>query len=93
LIVTIGYGYGDQHINAIIGQALNTSSGRRLLAGAYNVEHDVERARIAGAIHSKEPSQIGVIAATGREFFASELDVDKFSAVFPPDKADFPEVT
>jgi hypothetical protein len=93
LIVTIGYGYGDQHINAIIGQALNTAADRRLLASAYKVDHDAERQRVAAAIHVHDAAQITIAGGTGREFITNELDVDKFSAVFPPDEAEFPEVT
>jgi hypothetical protein len=93
LMVTVGYGYGDQHINAIIGQALNTSPERRLLASAYNVGPAAECQRIAAAINAHDYSRITVVPATGREFIANELDVDKFSTVFPQDEAEFPEVS
>lgn len=53
MIITIGYGFGDEHINGIIGQALRSGRQRSLLAvgggkeESLEEEDRVQRARVA----------------------------------------------
>src|SRR5208337_3625999 len=61
LIITIGYGFADEHINGILKQSLDNNSARKLLVvsprwKAENAENDeVQRAHYTTALCIKDP--------------------------------------
>jgi hypothetical protein len=92
LIVAIGYGFGDDHINAILGQALNMSPVRpKMIATAHGDDASTQRDRIATALHLRAPEQLSVINGSGKDFMSGSFNVDTLAALFPVETADFPE--
>lgn len=90
LIITVGYGFGDEHINGIIRQALDKSSERKLLAvaplnGKTAMQRQIE---IGGILQSSENAgQIVCWDRKAKEFLTASLKIEKLAELFPP-KAD-----
>ena len=92
VIVAIGYGFGDEHINGILQQSLRESSDRRLLAvvaPGTNEASDVARISsllLAGA------DQVVVKASGAKKFLAEELTVENLAELFPAELDLIPEL-
>ena len=88
LIITIGYGFGDEHINEILGQALDASGNpneRKLLAVApFSDEHEGQaRDRIALVLGVERQEQIEIKKKKAEEFMCDSLTVDELGKLFP----------
>jgi hypothetical protein len=94
LILCIGYGFGDEHINQIIQQALNQSARRLLLAVApYKVLDDKRIEEIEKAIGIRNQGQIRVINCTAKDFMENEMNLKFLSDLFPKSEEElFPVV-
>jgi hypothetical protein len=99
LIIAIGYGFGDEHINGIIKQALNTRKDRLLLsisplrnvpAERKQREMDKKRTAIAGLLGVDE-KQVRYMDYDAKEFLEHGLCISKLSKLFPDeDESLFP---
>ena len=88
LIVAIGYGFMDEHINGILGQALRQDGNRRLLAvvapqGSENGPETIEF--IANQLGA-EPGQVHVNACGARRFLDELLSVEELAGLFPEEE-------
>lgn len=97
LIVTIGYGFGDEHINGILGQALESASKpdeRKLLAvSPFNGEEEENVAsRLANALVITRKEQIAVRKMGASEFMRSEMTIESLNNYFPEGEDIFEEV-
>jgi len=90
LVVAVGYGFGDEHINGILGQALMLSRERKLLAIApCNIEE--KRQEIASALKIQKSEQIVVWNYSAKEFFSTQFNVDRLQELFPVEENLFGE--
>jgi hypothetical protein len=100
LIITIGYGFGDEHINGILSQALNSNSRRRLLAvGPLNFSDESERnekesaraEEIGRVLGLKYECQVVFRAFGASNFMQNHLNIRSLQDLFPPEP-DFPDL-
>ena len=103
LIVCIGYGFFDEHVNSILGQALNSDPEMKLLWVAPAVgEDDEEKDKNMKAEVTKveESLRLNLVDGTkvirlnlgARDFMLGRLEVDELAAYFPEDEDLLPEV-
>lgn len=101
LIISIGYGFGDEHINGILGQALrDPAGGEKVLLSVAPLsgrETDVERARqIERALGVGSSGQSRVICwdFTSKQFMQHHLDIRHLAEeLFPVQAELFPEIS
>ena len=97
LIVVIGYGFGDEHINMIIQQALSNNEDRVLLAvgpAAHNSQPEQRRQEIGAAIDHCNLEQIKVSLNSAKEFLSTHGSKEFLREYLPDeDRALFAEVT
>ena len=88
LIVTIGYGFMDEHINGILGQALRHDGKRRLLAvvGPQAPEKLPEKTKSIANQLRAQPEQVHVNACGARSFLDEQLSVAKLAGLFPEEE-------
>jgi len=87
LIVTIGYGFGDEHINGIIGQAAKSNDGLRLVC----VGKGLNREMVKGALkisgdQADGDNRIETVEKAAREYLQEGLTIEKVSAFFPEER-------
>jgi len=87
LIVTIGYGFGDEHINGIIGQAAKSNDGLRLVC----VGKGLNREMVKGALkisgdQTEGDNRIETVEKAAREYLQEGLTIEKVSAFFPEER-------
>jgi len=97
IIVCIGYGFGDDHINKIIQQALNHNEQRLLLSvSPFSIEGDIEACRnakrdqIAASLQHKRTNQIFCCEDNAKKFMEETLTLDFLGRLFPPEDELFP---
>jgi hypothetical protein len=94
LIVAIGYGFADEHINVILGQALKSDSTKRLLAIVGPVSDlELRRKEILKRLELEEAGGVECWDLRAKEFFDSHLTIERLSSVFPVDKDPFADIT
>jgi len=87
LIIAIGYGFGDEHINGILGQALGSvsnSNERKLLAVSTFENEDEKKAqvRLANTLGVPE-EQVVITKMKAGNFIRSEMTVERLNKNFP----------
>jgi hypothetical protein len=88
IIIAVGYGFGDEHINRIILQALKHDQGRVLLS-VNPLETDdkcsINRKinEIEAALGIKNGNQIKVCSLPAKDFFISYLKLDYLADLLP----------
>ena len=87
LIVTIGYGFGDEHINGIIGQAAKSNDGLRLVC----VGKGLNREMVKGALkisgdQTEDDNRIETVEKAATEYLQEGLTIEKVSAFFPEER-------
>ncbi len=97
LIVSIGYGFGDDHINWIIHQALINENKRILLVvvpldSKDGITIEKKQKEISEIIKPRDINQIKVCDCTAKKFFNNQLDIDYLSDYFPIVDEPFPIV-
>lgn len=94
VIVCIGYGFNDDHINGILRQALRQDQERRLLAVAGpSAERSVcDKKKHISDVLKAHPNQIYVAACGAREFLGRRLTVASLSDLFPDEVDLLPEM-
>jgi len=95
LIITIGYGFGDEHINGILRQALDKSSERKLLAvapldGKNQTERQTEIRDILQC--KKESDPIVCWDLKAKDFMTTYLKISKLAELFPEETDLMPEL-
>ena len=91
LIVTIGYGFGDEHINGILGQALGKNPDRKLYC--TGLELDKEKVLESLNIETDDPdnpNRITIFESNAKLFFEKELKLENFAKLFPESRQDEP---
>lgn len=88
LVVAIGYGFMDEHINGILGQALRQDGRRRLLAvvapqAADRVQDMVE---FIETQLDAQPGQVHVNPCGARGFLDERLSVAELADLFPEEE-------
>lgn len=89
LIVCVGYGFGDEHINGILGQALRKTDRRVLVAIGPVTDDEDERKRISSELGSELDGQIEIENAGAKEFFEKKLTLEFFGSKLPQDDDPF----
>jgi len=102
LIIAIGYGFIDEHVNGIIGQALNNDAEMKLLwvAPVFAVEDkkaevmaaEVGKVEKALQLNIADGSKVIRRDATAAEFMTKLLKVDELASLFPEEEQLLPEV-
>ena len=82
IIVCVGYGFSDEHINGILGQALRQDCERRLLAVTGPGDPCAAKARIVTRLEVQE-AQVLVRASKASEFLEEELTIASLAKHFP----------
>lgn len=105
LILVIGYGFGDEHINGILKQALRGSPEKRLVAvtwfGNGVSQEEVERKRerfrafVSGQLgfEASNDPRLVVEVERAQAFIGEQLSLEEMSKHFPPEEMLFEEVT
>ena len=85
VIVCIGYGFNDEHINGILEQSLRQDQTRRLLAiiGPANMQTEADRRKHISEILHVEYQQIKTRALGAKEFLEECLTIEELSSLFP----------
>ena len=85
LVVTIGYGFADDHINGILGQALRQDRERRILAvvGPQAPDRLSERTTSIASRLAVQPDQVYVNACGARSFLEEHLSLEELASLFP----------
>ena len=90
LVVTIGYGFMDEHINGILGQALRHDSRRRLLAVVALQDEDRVQEMIGLIVkrlnRNVESEQVHVNTSGARHFLGQQFSVEKLADLFPEEE-------
>ena len=88
LIVAIGYGFGDPHINKILSQALRSDSTKRLIVIGNSLNKDEAESR-AAEIRVKLDGQtnISVLEGRAKAFFTNLSSADVVKSFLPPEPA------
>lgn len=96
LIITIGYGYGDDHINGILGQALNSvnlPNDRLLLSiSPFNRDKKEEIHNIKQKLDIQMIDQVKVNNMSAKVFLENNLDLKILSSYFPKEDEMFQEI-
>ena len=90
VIVCIGYGFSDDHINGILRQALQQSGQRKLLVVTGPGDRDEVKRRILQQMDVHE-TQIEVDDCGARVFLEESFTIDELARMFPPEDDLFPE--
>jgi|YNPNPStandDraft_1061719.scaffolds.fasta_scaffold24410_3 hypothetical protein len=108
IIVSIGYGFGDEHINKIIHEALKRDKQRILLSiSPLNqtsqdttnrsfvelAEGNNKRSEIAKAIGCRNHDQIKCHSQTAREFMTHNLQIEYLANLLPSSGELFPIIS
>lgn len=101
LVVVVGYGFADEHINGILKQAIRHRSDNRLLSVApIRSDNDEKKTQDQiGWIASKlgltdaEHDRIHVLDSGAKDFFENTLNLEELSKLFPKQESPFQELS
>jgi hypothetical protein len=92
LIVCIGYGFADDHINGIISQALNGRPERRLLVVSPPDDKTADCTFVKNLLGVTTSDSIVFRNYAAKPFLNDELTVDFLSKLFPDETPPFEEL-
>jgi hypothetical protein len=92
IIICIGYGFGDEHINGIITQALNNNKDRKLLIISPSKEPTEEARRIGKILGLEVKDNIIHQNLSAKEYLNQILSVTNLQKVFPEKEPPFEEL-
>lgn len=102
LLLVIGYGFGDEHINGILAQALRDQSKRMVVAswlGDFADEARREGAKkelqkyIAGQMNlSPDDQRVILFPMKARDFLSDALKLEQLKSYFPPQESLFEDL-
>ncbi len=84
IIVCIGYGFKDDHINGILKQSLRQNRDRKILAVIGPNNQDDRKQHISELLNVKD-DQIEIRACGAKKFLSSDLTIASLSKLFPPE--------
>jgi hypothetical protein len=92
LIICVGYGFADEHINGILAQSLKNSD-RKILVVAPTPTDNItnEKNRIASALSDLPNNQIEYLNMRAKDFFENKLTLNALNKLFPDEEAPFNE--
>lgn len=91
VIVCVGYGFSDDHINVILGQALRQNSERKLLAVTGPGDGCAAKKRIIKCLEVRE-AQVIVKTSGAEAFLRNGLTIAALAKLFPTETDLIPEV-
>ena len=93
IIVCVGYGFNDDHINGILQQSLRQDRERKLLAviGPNNESSTTNKKKRISELLKAEEGQIEAQACGAEEFLGNRLTIASLSKLFPSEEDLFPE--
>ena len=87
VILAIGYGFGDAHINKMIRQALRASAKRRLIAvGHSKPEECADKAKFVAGRLGVETSRVSVLPGSAEDFFLNQAIAKTVIELVPQDE-------
>lgn len=96
LIIAIGYGFGDEHINAILSQALNNNTTRKLLSvtpvctasGSSDKSSGQEVKRIEKLLQLNwsDTGQVNHRNCSAKDFMSNDLSIKQLASLFPDEE-------
>jgi hypothetical protein len=102
LLLVIGYGFSDEHINAILGQALQNNPGKRLIAvtwfGELTEEGEADHAKKFKSNIRKQlrlgdsDERVIVLVSPAKRFLKDELCLAAVAKFFPQEESPFEEL-
>ena len=92
VIVCIGYGFNDEHINGILRQALRQDAKRKLLAVVGPGDKPTAKKRIVNQLDVTD-SQVEASTNGAKEFLENHLTLDALAELFPVESDLFPEAS
>lgn len=103
VLIVVGYGFGDEHINGILAQALRGHPEKRIVIATWNADID-DRARREPAIDdlkkfiaaqlelSPEDERIVLRPMKASEFLADRLSLADLKGLFPAEESLFEDL-
>ncbi|MGL5806641.1 MAG: SIR2 family protein [Xenococcaceae cyanobacterium] len=91
LIVVIGYSFGDEHVNGIIGQALGNDRERKILNVSRSHNLEKKKQEIADKINLSENSRIEIAQMSAKNFLEQKLNINYLSSFFSTQESIFDE--
>lgn len=94
LLICVGYGFADEHINGIIAQALNGDPSRKMLViTLFDFQkHDEKLLHIRNTLKLTHKDNVLLWNFTAKDFFSGKLSVEELSTIFPNEEAPFKEI-
>lgn len=89
LLICVGYGFADEHINGIISQALNGDLSRKMLVITPCSDDNEKSHHICKSLNIHQPDNVIVWKKTAKDFFNNKLTFDDLASVFPKEDAPF----
>lgn len=89
LLICVGYGFADEHINGIITQALNGQQTRKMLVIMPCDDEDKKKEHICTSLKIHAPGNVVLWKEKAKDFFDNRLTVDELTGVFPKEDAPF----
>lgn len=86
LIIAIGYGFGDEHINGMLRQAIRSDPKIKILCVLLNGD----KKHIHKELNPKRDDQIIIEGMKAKQFIEQELAIDKLEELFPSEEGIFP---
>ena len=91
IIICIGYGFKDDHINGILKQSLRQNRDRKLLA-VIGPNNQDERKQLISELMNVDDDQIEIRSCGAKKFLSSDLSITFLSKLFPPEMDLIPEL-
>lgn len=100
LIVAVGYGFADEHINGILRQSLNRDKDRKLLAITFEPGEGEQlatscrdrSAAISKTLSLRNQDQVECWGCGAKEFLTSQMTLEKLAGLFPEQESLFEEL-
>lgn len=95
LLICVGYGFADEHINGIIAQALNGDHSRKMLVITPTTpeNYDETLQHIRSTLKLSHADNVFLWNLTAKEFFNDKLTVEELENIFPKEEAPFEEIS
>lgn len=95
LLICVGYGFADEHINGIIAQALNGDHSRKMLVITPTTpeNYDETLQHIRSTLKLSHADNVFLWNLTAKEFFNDKLTVEELETIFPKEEAPFEEIS
>jgi hypothetical protein len=93
LLVCVGYGFADEHINGIISQAMNGDHSRKMLVVTPDRNPEEKRQHICKVLKAHTNENVILLQSDAKEFFENQLTVEELAKAFPNEEAPFEEIS